>query len=259
MTAEFLRRFDLSGRLAVVTGASGGLGRHFARTLAEAGADVALWARRRDRLDAAAEEVRRLGRRATVVVADVTDGASVATAMAETKRVLGPPGIVVNNSGVAADAAALDLGEDDWDRVLDTNLRGAWLVAKSAAQAMIESDSGGSIVNVASILGFRVAGRVLPYAVSKAGLVQMTKALALEWARHRIRVNAIAPGYVETDINRRFFSSSKGEALIGRIPLRRLARPDELDGALLLLASDASSYMTGSVVVVDGGHLQSSL
>jgi NAD(P)-dependent dehydrogenase (short-subunit alcohol dehydrogenase family) len=154
---------------------------------------------------------------------------------------------------------ALDVDPDGWDRVMDTNVKGAWLVSRAAAKRMIEAKLEGSIVNIASILGFRVAGRVAPYAASKAGLVQLTRALAFEWARYGIRVNAIAPGYIETDINRDFFSSDPGKALIARIPQRRLGRPHELNGALLLLASDASSYMTGSAIVVDGGHLQSTL
>jgi len=167
--------------------------------------------------------------------------------------------VVVNNSGVTATQTALDLEMQDWDRVFDTNARGAFLVARAAARRMIEAKAGGSIVNVASILGLRVAGRVAPYAASKAALVHLTRALALEWARHGIRVNAIAPGYVETDFNSDFFASEAGMALVNRIPQRRLGRPEELDGPLLLLASDASTYMTGSTLVIDGGHLQSTL
>jgi NAD(P)-dependent dehydrogenase (short-subunit alcohol dehydrogenase family) len=155
--------------------------------------------------------------------------------------------------------AALDVAEADWSSVIDTNLKGAWLVAQHAARRMVHHDTGGSIVNIASILGLRVAGGVAPYAISKAGVVQMTKALALEWARHRIRVNALAPGYIETDLNEAFFASDAGKALIRRIPQRRLGEARELDGALLLLASDAGSYMTGSVIAVDGGHLVSGL
>ena len=142
---------------------------------------------------------------------------------------------------------------------MDTNLKGAWLVARAAAKLLIEAKLAGSIINIASILGFRVAGHVAPYAASKAGLVQLTQALALEWARYRIRVNAIAPGYIETDLNRDFFASDLGKALDRRIPQRRLGQIGDLDGALLLLASDASAYMTGSSIVVDGGHLQSTL
>ena len=250
-------RFDLTGKVALVTGASGGLGLHFAHTLAEAGAKVALAARRMEQLEA---NVAAIGGDASIAVAmDVTDPDSVDRGMAEVAERLGPAGIVVNNSGVTATRSALDLAADEWDRIMDTNLKGAWLVARAAARRLIEARLPGSIINIASILGFRVAGHVAPYAASKAGLVQLTQALALEWARHRIRVNAIAPGYIETDLNRDFFASNPGKALIARIPQRRLGQIGDLDGALLLLASDASAYMTGSSIVVDGGHLQSTL
>ena len=251
--------FDLSGKAALVTGASGGLGLHFARTLSDAGAKVALAARRKERLEANVATIVGAGREAVAVAMDVTDPASVERGVAEVAERLGPATVVVNNSGVTVAQAALDLDPDDWDRVLDTNVKGAWLVARAAAKRMIDAGRGGSVVNIASILGFRVAGRVAPYAASKASLLHLTRALALEWARHGIRVNAIAPGYVETDLNREFFASDAGQALIARIPQRRLGRPEDLDGPLLLLASDASAYMTGSAVVVDGGHLQSTL
>jgi NAD(P)-dependent dehydrogenase (short-subunit alcohol dehydrogenase family) len=252
--------FDLSGKVALVTGASGGLGLHFARTLAAAGARVALAARRREQLEANVAAIAGAGPEAVAVAMDVTDPGSVERAVAEVaERFGGPATVVVNNSGVTASETALDLDPADWDKVMDTNVKGAWLVARAAARRMIDAKVGGSVVNVASILGFRVAGRVAPYAASKAALVQLTRALALEWARYGIRVNAIAPGYVETDINRDFFASDPGKALVARIPQRRLGRPGDLDGALLLLASDASAYMTGSAVVVDGGHLQSTL
>ena len=190
---------------------------------------------------------------------DVRDADSVVQAFESARARLGAVTVVVNNSGVAGAERALEVDEAGWDRVLDTNLKGAWRVAQSAAKAMVAAESGGSIINVASILAFRVAGGVSPYAASKAGLVQLTRALALELARYRIRVNAIAPGYISTEMNREFFSSPQGEAMIKRIPQRRAGDPRDLDGALLLLASDASAYMTGSTVVVDGGHLCSTL
>ncbi|MDY0885668.1 SDR family NAD(P)-dependent oxidoreductase [Dongia soli] len=249
--------FDLSGEIAFVTGASAGLGRHFASVLAEAGAKVALCARRRD-LVAQAVAALPAGR-ALAVVGDVTDGASMQRALRQAGDELGPVTLLINNAGIADDHAALDLPEDDWDRVIDINLKGAWRLSQLCAQHWVERGAPGNIVNIASILALRVAGRSLPYAVSKAGLVQMTKALSLEWARHGIRVNAIAPGYIETDLNRDFFATAPGQALIKRIPQRRLGQPGDLDGALLLLASSASAYMTGSVVTVDGGHLNSSL
>ncbi len=249
---------DLSGQVALVTGASSGLGRHFAKVLAASGAKVALVARRAEQLEALAEEIRGTGGEAAAVPGDITSGASVKDAFQAAADTLGPISVVVNNAGIARQAAALDVDEDAWDAVVDTNLRGAWLVAQEAARRMKES-GGGSIINIASILALRVIGHNAPYIAAKAGLARLTQALALEWARYGIRVNAIAPGYFETDINREFFQSPPGQALIRRIPQRRLGQVDDLDGALLLLASDASRYMTGTVIPVDGGHLQSSL
>ena len=250
---------SLSGRNALVTGANGSLGHHFAVTLARAGADVAVTARRRDSLDDVANKIRALGRRVAAVALDVTDAASVARAFDDASTALGAIGVVVNNAGIAITKPLLDHTEDDWQRVIDVNLTGAWRVAQAAARHMVAQAKGGSIVNIASILGVRVASQVPSYAASKAALIQLTKAMALELARYRIRVNALAPGYIETGINRDFFASEAGQALVKRIPQRRIGTPDELDGALLLLASDAGSYMTGSVLTVDGGHVVNSL
>jgi NAD(P)-dependent dehydrogenase (short-subunit alcohol dehydrogenase family) len=249
----------LAGRHALVTGANGSLGSHFARTLAKAGADVALTARRVDALDPLVDEIAKLGRRAVPLALDVTDAASVAQAFDHAAQALGTITIVVNNAGIAITKPLLDHTEDDWLTVIDVNLNGAWRVAQAAARHMVARGAGGSIVNVASILGLRVAAQVPSYAASKAALIQLTKAMAVELARHRIRVNALAPGYIETALNRDFFASDAGKAMIRRVPQRRIGTPDELDGALLLLASDAGSYMTGSVVTVDGGHVVGSL
>jgi NAD(P)-dependent dehydrogenase (short-subunit alcohol dehydrogenase family) len=246
---------DLSGKSALVTGASGGLGLHFARLLAAQGAAVALAARRIDALEKVCADIREAGGTARAIALDVADAGSVAAAFAGAE----PFDIVVNNAGVSGAGRALELSEEAWDAVFDVNLKGAFLVAKHAAAAMTAAGRGGSIVNVASIAGLRVAGDLSAYSASKAGLIQLTKALALEWARFGIRVNALCPGYVETDINRDFFATPAGEAMIRRIPQRRLGRPEDLDGPLLLLASDAGGYMTGAVVAVDGGHLLSSL
>ncbi len=251
--------FALAGKVALVTGASSGLGEHFAHVLARAGAAVVLAARRMDPLARLAAAIEGKGAKALAVAMDVTDRQSIAEAFTAAETVFGPATVVVNNAGLAVAKPALDQAEADWDAVIDTNLKGAWLVAQEAARRLIAAKQGGSIVNVASILSERVAGGVAPYAVSKAGVVQMTKALALEWARHGIRVNALAPGYVETDLNRDFLASDAGQALMKRIPQRRFGRLDDLDGPLLLLASDAARYMTGAVVAVDGGHLVSSL
>jgi NAD(P)-dependent dehydrogenase (short-subunit alcohol dehydrogenase family) len=251
--------FGLNGRHALVTGASSGLGRHFAGVLTAAGARVSVAARREAALAQTVETIRASGAQAQSVRMDVTDAASIEQAFAAAEAQFGPVGILINNAGVTGTRAALDMTDDDWSSVIDTNLKGSWVVAQHAARRMIHHGERGSIVNIASILGLRVAGGVAPYAISKAGVVQMTKALALEWARHGIRVNALAPGYIETDLNDAFFASDAGKALIRRIPQRRLGEARELDGALLLLASDAGSYMTGSVIAVDGGHLVSGL
>jgi NAD(P)-dependent dehydrogenase (short-subunit alcohol dehydrogenase family) len=251
--------FDVHGKVALVTGASSGLGEHFARTLAANGATVAVAARRADRLAALVKEISGSGGKAFAVPLDVNRRDSVAEALGAVVKVAGAPDIVVNNAGIAQGKPALELTDEDWRSVLDTNLDGAWRVAQESARAMIAAGKGGTIVNIASILGLRVASSLLAYAAAKAALLQVTQALALEWARHRIRVNAIAPGYIETDINRGFFATEAGQAMVKRVPQRRIGEPSDLDGALLLLASDASRYMTGSVIVVDGGHLVSSL
>ncbi len=252
-------RFDLHGRTALVTGASAGFGRHFARTLAASGAAVVAAARRRDLLEALVAEIGDAGGRAVAVEMDVTDGGSIRAAFAAASAVMGPIDVVVNNAGVSILKPSLDLDETDWDAVVNTNLRGAWLVAQAAAQALVSAGRPGRIVNIGSIVGLRTIGQLAPYAAAKAGLIHLTRVLAMEWARHGIQVNAIAPGYVETDLNRDFWASPAGMRLIERIPQRRLGRLEDLDGPLLLLASDASAFMTGSVLVVDGGHTVASL
>jgi len=251
-----LRVFDLRGKTALITGASSGLGAHFAGVLADACANLILAARRAEALERVAAEIR-LRSPGTVVTLslDVTDSASLAAA----SEALAEVDILVNNAGVVRSASALDQSEADWDEVVDTNLKGAFLVAQAAAKAMRTSKKGGCIINVASILGVRQAGAVLPYAVSKAGVIHMTKVLALELARFNVRVNALVPGYFDTELNRDFWQTDAGQALIRRVPQRRLGRLTDLNGPLLLLASEASSFMTGSVLAVDGGHLVSSL
>lgn len=251
-------RFDLAGRRVLVTGASSGLGEHFACMLAQAGAHVIAAARRVERLHALVERVRAAGGSAEELELDVASGASVARGFAALAE-RGGVDVVINNAGVTVAKSALKQSEADWDSVIDTNLKGAWLVATEAARRWVEAGRGGAIVNIASILGERVAGAVAPYAISKAGVLQLTKALALEFARHGIRVNALAPGYVSTDLNREFLASAAGQRLQERIPQGRFSEPDELDGALLLLASDAGRAITGAVLAVDGGHLVSSL
>jgi len=249
----------LTGRNALVTGANGGLGSHFAETLAAAGANVAIAARRVDSLRPVRESLARHGVKVESVPLDVTDPASVAAAFEQASSALGPITVVINNAGVAITKPLLEQTEDDWQQVIEVNLNGAWRVAQAAARHMVQNAQGGSIVNIGSILGLRVSAQVPSYAASKGAIVQLTKAMALELARHRIRVNALAPGYVETAMNRDFFATDAGQALVKRIPQRRVGTPAELDAALLLLASDAGSYMTGSVLTVDGGHVIGSL
>lgn len=246
---------DLSGRTALVTGASSGLGAHFAGVLAAHGAAVILAARRVEALEQVAAAIRAAGGTATAAALDVCDPASIAAL----EPALAGLDILVNNAGVVREAPALDQTEADWDAVIDTNLKGCFLMAQAAARAFRGHGRGGQIINIASILGLRQAGMVLPYAVAKAGLIQMTKALALEWARYGIQVNAIAPGYVETELNSAFWASPAGEAMLRRIPQRRLGQLADLEAPLLMLAAGSSAYMTGAILAVDGGHLTSSL
>lgn len=253
-------RADLGGRIALVTGASGGLGSRFARVLAANGAAVVLAARRLDRLEALRDEIRAQGGQAHAVEMDVTSPDSVAAAFQDAEAALGLVDVVVNNSGVSGQTGPLlSVSDEDFEAVMAVNLAGARRVAVEAARRLVAANRGGSIVNIASITGLRIAGGVAAYVTSKAALVQLTRVMALEWARHGIRVNAIAPGYIETDMNREFLTSEAGQALIRRVPQRRLGQPQDLDGPLLLLASEASAFMTGEVLVVDGGHLHSSL
>jgi NAD(P)-dependent dehydrogenase (short-subunit alcohol dehydrogenase family) len=244
----------LEGQTAFVTGASSGLGRRFAVVLARAGAQVALAARRVRDLEALAAEITASGGRAMPVYLDVTDKNSVREAAEATAAELGAITLLVNNAGVSGQKAIKDISSSDYDLVLDTNLKGAWLVAREVGRRMIAAGRGGKIVNIASILGFEVINGLSLYCMSKGGLIQMTKVMALEWARYDIQVNALAPGYIETDINRDFFASDAGKARIDTLLRRRLGRPADLDGALMLLVSPDSNFITGSVITVDDGQ-----
>jgi NAD(P)-dependent dehydrogenase (short-subunit alcohol dehydrogenase family) len=251
--------FDLSGRVALVTGASSGLGQHFAGVLARAGAAVALAARHAGRLEAAAGAIAAKGARVVSIACDVGDAQSVRDAVAAARAALGPLDILVNNAGIAISKPMLEHSEEDWDRVVDTNLKGAWLMSREVAEMWVKTSHKGRIVNIASLLGLRTVRHVPSYAASKAGLIHLTRTMAVELARRGIAVNAIAPGYFATEMNRGFLASEAGQALTGRIPLGRSGRLEDLDGALLLLTSDAGAYITGAVLPVDGGHAVSAV
>jgi NAD(P)-dependent dehydrogenase (short-subunit alcohol dehydrogenase family) len=250
-----LQRFSLRGQTAVVTGASSGLGQHIAGVLARAGASVVCCARRADRLKEVVAQLAAEGGSASLQVMDVCDRASICTALDAAR----PFDILVNNAGVTLTKRLLEFDDDDWNSITGTNLTGAWTVAQEAARRMVAQHVAGSIINITSILGVRVAGGVSPYIAAKAGLRSLTQAMALELARHDIRVNSLAPGYFMTELNSDFLHSQSGEKLRQRIPFRRFGHPSDLDGALLLLASPAGSFITGSEIVVDGGHLCSGL
>ena len=244
--------FTLKGERVLVTGGGKGLGRHFALVAARAGADVAITGRNVASLNEVEVEIRKLGVKAYSVAMDVTDPASVDAAIAKVEQEFGALTVVVNNAGVAISKPAFDQSVDDFNMVIDTDLKGVFWVASAAAKHMSKRKAG-AIVNIASILGEVPVAALAPYAASKAGVIQMTKALALEWARYGLRVNALAPGYFETDMNREFFSTERGQVFLKRVAQRRLGALDELTGPFLLLASKASSFMNGSTLRVDGG------
>ena len=256
---DLLQPFSLEGKVALVTGASSGFGKHFATVLSQAGAKVVLAARRTELIQAEADKIIAGGGEAMAVTMDVTSSASIAAALDEIESAFGVVTIVINNAGITIPKLLLDLSDDDWTNVIDTNLTGVAYVARESARRMIAAGVGGSIVNIASILAERVQKALTNYAASKAAVVQFTKAAALEFAQYNIRVNAICPGYFNTDLNSEWFKTSEGQALIMRIPQRRTGILTELNGPLLLLASDAGSLMTGSAVTVDGGHVLSEL
>jgi 3-oxoacyl-[acyl-carrier protein] reductase len=247
--------FDVSKEIVLVTGASQGLGRQFARVLSAHGAAVVLAARQTAKLKSLQEEIRAKGGRAVAVQMDVTDTSSIGKAIDSAEAALGPVSVLINNAGIAIEKLAVDQTEADWDSVINANLKGAYFAATEMARRTIARKQEGNIVNIASVLGFGVMKFLSPYTISKAGIIQATKAMALELAGSRIRVNALAPGYIDTEINHDFWSTPGGEKLTTRIPQRRVGTESDLDSAIMLLASNASRYMTGSVITVDGGFL----
>jgi 3-oxoacyl-[acyl-carrier protein] reductase len=247
--------FDLSGRVALVTGASSGLGARFAKVLAANGAAVGLVARRLDRLGDVVSAIEAAGGRAAAVVADVVDRAAMKRAFDTIEAEFGTVTILVNNAGIAYASRAIDMPEAEWRRVLGTNLDAVFFWAQEAAKRMLAAGTGGAIVNIASVLGFGAAKGVVGYATAKAGVVQLTKALGLELAFKGVRVNAIAPGWFVTEINRDYLASEDGQKLTRDIPIGRFGEDGDLDGVLLLLASDAGRFIAGTTIVVDGGQM----
>lgn len=244
---------DLSGKVALITGASSGLGARFAKVLAQAGATVALAARRVERLKEMRAEIDAEGGEAHVYELDVTNIASVRACVAQVENDLKKIDILINNSGVSAQGRLLDVTEEDYDYVMDTNLKGAYFVAQQAAKVMIAKKTPGRIINIASVAGMKVLSQLSVYCMSKAAAIHMTKAMALEWGRYGINVNAICPGYIETEINSAYFKTENGQKLMNLLPRRRLGQPEDLDGLLLLLASDASGFINGAAIAADDG------
>ncbi|MGC1327029.1 MAG: glucose 1-dehydrogenase [Xanthobacteraceae bacterium] len=247
--------FGLHGRVALVTGASSGLGARFAEVLAENGASVVLAARRADRLAALKARIEKSGGRALVAEADVRDRAAMRAAFDAAEQAFGTVTILVNNAGVVSSGRAVELAEEEWRRILSTNLDAVFFCAQEAARRMLAAGTGGAIVNIASVLGFGVDKGVIAYATAKAGVIQLTKALALELAFEGIRVNAIAPGWIVTELNRDYLQSARGAALKREIPIGRFGEERDLDGPLLLLVSDAGCFITGATIVADGGQM----
>lgn len=244
---------SLKGRVAVVTGASSGLGERFAGLLSGAGAAVALMARRTERLEDLAGRIKAAGGTAITVRLDVNDHANIQTAFAEVTTKLGGTDILINNSGVSKQAKLTDVTPEDYDFIMDTNTKGAFFVAQAAARDMIARKAAGRIINIASVAGLRVLGQLSVYCMSKAAVVQMTKAMALEWARYGINTNAICPGYIETEINRDYWATPGGQKLIEMLPRRRVGDPKDLDGLLMLLASDETRFINGAIIAADDG------
>ena len=247
--------FSLKDRVALVTGASSGLGVQFAKALADNGASIALVARRADRLKSLKDEIEKKGGKAVAIEADVTDSAAMTRAFDAAEKAFGTVGILVNNAGIAHGGRAVDMPPEEWRKVLSTNLDAVFFWAQEAARRMLAAKTQGSVVNIASVLGLAVSKGAVAYATAKAGVVQVTRALAVELAFKGVRVNAIAPGWFVTEMNDDYLAGEAGAAIKREIPMGRFGNAGDLDGALLLLASDAGSYITGATIVVDGGQV----
>ena len=256
---DLLSAFDITGRVVLITGASSGFGRHFADVMAQSGARVVLAARRTELVEVARDEIVAAGGQAMAVSMDVTSSASIAAALDVIESEFGVASIVINNAGITIPKLLLDLSDEDWENVVDTNLKGVAFVTREAAKRMIAADVGGSVINIASILAVRVQSMLSNYAAAKAGVVQFTKTAALELAPYNIRVNAICPGYFATEMIRQWLKTEDAQYRIEKIPQRRVGELHEMNGTLMLLASDASSHMTGAEIVIDGGHVLSEL
>jgi NAD(P)-dependent dehydrogenase (short-subunit alcohol dehydrogenase family) len=244
---------SLAGKTALVTGASSGLGERFAHLLAESGAAVAVAARRIDRLERLAGTIAQSGGRAHPVAMDVTNVESIRAGVAAAEAALGPIDVLVNNSGVSVTARIGDVEEPEYDLVMNTNLKGAFFVAQAVGRSMIAGKRPGRIVNIASAAGLHPLGQISVYSMSKAGVIHMTRAMALEWGRYDINVNALCPGYIETEINRAYWNTDGGRKLLAKLPRRRVGKPEDLDGLLLLLASNQSGFVNGAVIAADDG------
>jgi len=252
---------DLSGRVAFVTGASGGLGAQFARTLSRAGAAVVLASRRLDKLKELRAQIEAAGGAAHVVALDVTDHASIKSAVAHAETEVGPIDILVNNSGVSTTQRIQDVSEEDFDFIFNANVKGAFFVAQEVGKRMLArakgavpgTYSGGRIINIASMAGLRVLPQIGVYCMSKAAVVQMTRAMALEWGRFGINVNAICPGYIDTEINHHHWETEQGKKLVQMLPRKRIGKPEDLDAMLVMLASGESHFVNGAVIAADDG------
>ena len=256
--SNLAKLFDLTGQRALISGGGTGIGRQIALAFAAYGAEVILAARRREKLEATVAELAASGAKASCVSMDITDAESVSNGLKEATKD-GSITLLVNSAGVSSKTFLLDTPEDEWDQVLGTNLKGAWMLCQAVAKQMIEAEVGGSIINISSILGIGSQKGAGPYMASKAGLLHLTRNMAQEWARYGIRANTVAPGYFMTDISEPYLKTKTGQAMLKKIPLRRLGNLPDLSGTMLLLASEAGAYMTGGVIVVDGGHSMTQL